>query len=428
MQSQEELRPAGETEPSSASSSEPSSAVSSESPSDRSGGGPADLPSPSSATGGAPDSALDERAQDLLLAGQEAFEQGDYERAMALLDSAETFTPNASVVPYNRGRVYTALNRAPAARSAFEEAIRRNPSYPEARRRLGDLELDRGNLNSALDYYRGEEEIEPTSHLYVQMGETYSRLGRSDSARWAYERAIELDGSNANAHMMYGQFLEEIGNLEEAVSHSRRALELAPDRPNYQFAVGSQLYQRGRLEEAVPHLKDAADARLLHYPAQYNLGQALMRLGREEEAERYLARADSSRSLMDQITSAQSAASRNPRSVEQWIRLGELFRRAGERDRAVQAFNRAATLDPKNLRVHRNIGEMMLAEGDEEGAIRRFRSILQADRSRVEVWRKLARAYASAGDCDQARETVSTALDLNLDETRLDGVLDGTCR
>jgi predicted Zn-dependent protease len=187
------------------------------------------------------------------------------------------------------------------------------------------------------------------------------------------------------------------------------------------------LYQLGRLEEAVPHLKQAADARLLHYPAQYNLGQALMRLGREEEAERYLTRADSSRSLMDQITSAQSAASRNPESVDHWIRLGELFRRAGERDRAVQAFNRAASLDPTNLRVHQHVGEMMLEEGDPEGAIQRFRSILQADRTRTEVWRRLVRAYAAAGDCGQAREAVNTAREMNIGNAELEQVLANTC-
>ena len=227
--------------------------------------------------------------------------------------------------------------------------------------------------------------------------------------------------------MMYGQLLEELGRLDEALVHSKKALAIEPERTNYQFAVGSQLYQLGRLEEAVEYLKRAADGRLLHYPAQYNLGQALMRLGREQEARHYLARADSSRALMDLITNAQSIAAQNPDSVDEWIELGELFRRAGERDRAVQAFNRAAALDPENLRVQKNVGEMMLAEGDVRGAIRRFQSILRADRRRPDVWKNLGLAFAVAGRCDDARLALEVALEQEPGDTTVTDLLAGLC-
>lgn len=373
------------------------------------------------------DETLDPRAQDLLIEGQKAFQMGQYERAMALLDSAETFAPGAPVIPFNRGRVYTALNRVSAARKAFEEALERDPGYPEVRRRLGDIELQQGDLEEALDYYREEATIEPGAELYVNMGEAYYRLGKADSAQISYEKAIAADSTSAKAHMMYGQLLEELGRLNEALVHSKKALAIEPERTNYQFAVGSQLYQLGRLEEAVEYLKRAADGRLLHYPAQYNLGQALMRLGREHEARHYLARADSSRELMDLITNAQSIAVQNPNSVDDWIELGELFRRAGERDRAVQAFNRAAALDPENLRIQKNVGEMMLAEGDVRGAIRRFQSILRTDRRRPDVWKDLGLAFAVAGRCDDARLALEVALEHEPDDTTVTDLLAGLC-
>ncbi len=371
---------------------------------------------------------LDRRAQDLLVEGQLAFQQGNYERAMALLDSAETYAPGAPVIPFNRGRVYTALNLVDAARQAFHEAIERDPFYPEVRLRLGNLELESRNIEEALRYYRQEESIEPSSDLYVKMGESYYRMGEADSARIAYEEAIALDSSNATAHMMYGQLLEETGQLEQALQHSRRALSIEPHTSNYQYAVGSQLYQLGHLEESVEYLKQAADGHLLHYPAQNNLGQVLLRLGREDEANHYLARADSSRELMNQITTAQSVAAQNPTSVDDWIKLGELLRAADERDRAVQAFNRAASLQPDNLRVRKNVGEMMLAEGDVQGAIRMFQGILQTDRNRVDVWKNLALAYAAAGNCEDARRALRTAIEYRPGDGSLAAMMNGLCQ
>ena len=370
---------------------------------------------------------LDPRAQNLLIEGQKAFQTGQYELAMTLLDSAEAVAPGAPVIPFNRGRVYTALNRVSDAQSAFKEALDRDPGYPEVRRRLGDIELQAGNLEEALAYYREEAAIEPVSELFVNLGEAFYRLGKADSAQIFYERAVVVDSSNAKAHMMYGQLLEELGRLDEALVHSKRALAIEPDGTNYQFAVGSQLFQLGRLEESVPYLKSAADGRLLHYPAQYNLGQTLMRLGREDEARHYLARADSSRELMDLITNTQSIAARNSDSVDDWIQLGELFRRAGERDRAVQAFNRASALNPGNLRLQKNVGEMMLAEGDVRGAIRQFQSILNSDEHNPDVWKNLGLAFAVAGMCKDARLALEIALEQKPDDSGLEELLAGVC-
>jgi len=354
---------------------------------------------------------LPPRAQELLIEGQKAFQMGQYERAMVQLDSAEAFAPGAPVIPFNRGRVYTALNQIKAAQQEFKEAIRRDPGYPEIRLRLGDIELQEGNLEEALDYFRKEATIAPTTQLFVNMGEAYYKLGKADSARFSYESALVADSTNASAHMMYGQLLEELGRVDEALVHSKKALEIEPRTTNYQFAVGSQLFQLGQLEEAARYLKQAADGRLLHYPAQYNLGQVLTRLGREQEAQNYLARADSSRALMDRITNTQSIAAQNPNSEDGWIELGELFRDAGERDRAVQAFNRAAALDPANIRLQNNIGEMMLAEGDVRGAVQRFQDILRQDERQPEVWKNLGLAFAVAGLCEDARAALGIAIE-----------------
>lgn len=359
---------------------------------------------------------LDARVETFLLQGEEAFQSGSYERALALADSAEEYGSGVAVIYFFRGSIYTAMGRFNAAQEAYQRAIERDPEYPEAHLRMGDNAFQRGNHREAVRFYKKEEEIAPSSALYVKLGRAYAELGVADSARLAYEQAVAQDSTNADAHMMFGQFLEEVGEIEAALDHSRKALSLQPEHPNYQYAVGSQLYQIGELEEAAEHLKRAADERLLHYPAQYNLGQVLMRLNREDEANYYLARGDSARELMDQISSAQDAISRNPDDIEHWIRLGELYRAADAPDQALETLKRAASVEPENLSVQRNVAELLLANGNTKEAIRRFEAILDADPSRVDARLNLGRAYAEAGNCDEARRSWETVLKYRPDD------------
>jgi len=354
---------------------------------------------------------VDSRVKPFLVEGSKALDRGNYQRALALADSAEKYEPNLPLISFFRGSVYAEQNKLGAARTAYRTVLELDSTYPEARLKLGNIAFDRGKFRTALRLYRGEQKVSATSALHVKIARTYQKLGVADSARTAYEEALALDSTNANAHMMYGQFLEDQGELETALTHSRRALALNPENTNYQFAVGSQLYRTGHLEEAARHLERAADQRLLHSAAQYNLGQVLRRLGRTEEAERYFARADTARRLIEEISSAQEEASRNPNRVGSWVKLGELYREARALDRALEAFDRAARLRPRNLTVQHRIAEILLQKGQIEDATQRLRAILDADRSFGKAWLDLGRAYAAEGQCDEARRAWRRALD-----------------
>lgn len=370
----------------------------------------------------------DSRVKPFLVKGSKALQQGNYQRALALADSAEDYDPDLPLIAFFRGSVYAEQNRLDAARQAYRRVLELDPTYPEARLKLGNIAFDRGKFRTALRLYRKEQEVSASSSLHVKIARTYQKLGVADSARGAYEEALALDSTNANAHMMYGQFLEDQGALETALAHSRRALAISPENTNYQFVVGAQLYRTGHLEEAARHLKRAADQRLLHSAAQYNLGQVLRRLGRPEEADYYFARADTARRLIEEISSAQEQASQTPNRVDSWMRLGDLYREARAFDRALQAFGRAARVRPRSLAVQHRIATTLLAKGQTEDAIQRFRAILDADRSFAKAWLDLGRAYATDGRCEEARQAWRQALDHQSTSDAAKEHLNSACR
>jgi hypothetical protein len=109
-----------------------------------------------------------------------------------------------------------------------------------------------------------------------------------DQATAAYERAIELDPSVAEAHVNLGRQLHIAGEPGRAEPHYREAVRLDPDDPTPHFNLGVLLEESGRREEAVHAYRQA----ILRDPdfadAHCNLGLLLESLGRRQDAMRHL--------------------------------------------------------------------------------------------------------------------------------------------
>ncbi len=353
---------------------------------------------------------VDPRAVGFLIEGQRALERGVHSAALALSDSAERYAPGLADVHFLRGAIYTKLNQGEIARAAYETVLQLDPEYKGAHYNLGLNAFYQGKLRDAIDFFKAEEVLEATSNLYLEMGRAYAKLGEPDSARAAYEQSIALDSTNATAFMWLGQHYEEMGELDQALEVSKAGLKLRPDNLDYKYLIGSLLFRTERAEEALPYLEPVALQRPWHHGAQYNFGQVLMRLGREQEAQRYFVQADSAQQLTQRINEAQQQVDMHPDSLDYWVNLGVLFRRAGQLDRAVEAYQVAAALEPRNLFLQNNLAILSMERGDYGAAIRRYQAILSIDSTLADVWLNLGVAYANSGYNDQARQAWQNTL------------------
>jgi len=107
-------------------------------------------------------------------------------------------------------------------------------------------------------------------------------------ARLAYEKAIELDPTHADAHVNLGRMLHEQGIAAAAEPHYRAALAVFPDHDTAAFNLGVALEDLGRISDALQAYRHALSLDPENADAHYNLAGIYERRGEKQAALRHL--------------------------------------------------------------------------------------------------------------------------------------------
>lgn len=206
--------------------------------------------------------------------GAVLFEQGRYAEALseyglALAPIIEAFENGQDVDPVharafrNLGAIHVQNESWEGASVAYARAVSLQPEDPSSqfqlgmvRFRLGDAEAARSALERVLEL---SDEGRPTAHLVL------AKIARQDerhedATRHAEVAVEELDGSDReDALVLLAETRSLLGRSEEARDAYRRLLDLAPDRVEALVGLGIELRRSGRVEEARPLLQRARE-------------------------------------------------------------------------------------------------------------------------------------------------------------------------
>jgi len=354
--------------------------------------------------------AANPKAPQFLIQAQDAFSQKLYNAALILADSAEAYAPNLADVYFLRGLIYTEVRRYNEAATAYQKVLAFDPRYQGAWINLGSTVMRQGDSRKALEYYHNELKYYPTAATYHQIGRVYTKLGKLDSARYAFHNSIAADSSFSTAYLRLAELYKQEGDLDKALQWARQGLQREPENLNYRYFIGSLLVLHNQLPDAVTELEAVIKARPWHYWANYNLGQALVRLGRDEEGKRYLSKAESLQAELKNIQDWENLVENNPDQLMLWVNYGEALNRAGRVDEAIEAFQVALALEPRFMALENNLAILFMMRGDTAKAVAHYRSILQRQPALSDAWLNLGVVYARGGKIEAAREAWKNVL------------------
>lgn len=176
----------------------------------------------------------EERLDELFAAGVGANREGAHDDAVTYFTLAAGLDPNCAECHYNAGVAHSALERWPAAESAFRDALAVRPDYPAAYYGLANVLNRSGRPEDAADA-RDEATRLTLAALEAgrrQAAESVARgvalldAGRPEEARRRFAEAVDGNPGYAPAYYWLGVALTEVGRPGPALTALRRAVSL----------------------------------------------------------------------------------------------------------------------------------------------------------------------------------------------------------
>jgi tetratricopeptide (TPR) repeat protein len=125
----------------------------------------------------------------------------------------------------------------------------------------------------------------------VLVGKWYSWQGALDDAKLWFEKAVQVNPRNNNAHYLLGLVHWDKGEMPAAADAFARAARLRPDKVLFRERLVQALRARERYEETLPHIEFVLE----HKPQDVNYwiyyGEALQNVNRQEDANEAFRRA-----------------------------------------------------------------------------------------------------------------------------------------
>ena len=304
------------------------------------------------------------------------------------------------------GRLDRVLNNSVDAEAAFKQAIAVDPDNEDAVTGLASVYSDRGDARSASDLLDKLTKKNPSARAYLSLATNYEQMKEYSLAADALKKAINLDPTHLEWNEQLGQYLALAGRYDEALETYRDLSKEAPQEAGPYLGMAQIYIEQQKYAQAHQMLDKAKELEPDNVEAKYNEVQLLEQEGKIPEAIAALT------DLLDSTTrKTYDAAQRDVRGrmVE---KLGALYERNHQYDKAVDAFHQMIVLDPgKSARAealivdtYRTAKNFPKAEQESDAASKKYPN----DRTLREV---RAQLLTDEGKTAQAVAELKTLLD-----------------
>lgn len=353
-----------------------------------------------------PCGAQDEFATLIRTASGEAA-QSNYSAAMADVQAAIALVPGNPEGWYQLGLLRGQMGDFAGAESAFGQALRLQPEFPEAHYNLGltliadpQRKLD---WPAAIAEFRAALKYRPDyADALNLLGAGLTSTGDIGGAIVELRRATQLRPALAEAHFNLAIALEENDSLEEAAMEYQAAVAAKGAYPEAAAALGKLLFRMGKTAQAEEELIKAVTLNPDLGDAHYVLARVLQALQKTKDAEVEFAIAES---LSQRLPSAMQSSQLSNQALDMAAK--------GEFRAAADMLHKAIALKPDYGIPHYNLGLILADQGDLPGAAQELAKAISLLPGEAKPWYQLGRVLRRSGDDRNAVLALSWAVRLS---------------
>jgi tetratricopeptide (TPR) repeat protein len=286
------------------------------------------------------------------VADQVHFALGTDDKNLAALYGAARMNPYDSAVQARIASAETEAGRRDEAVTALTRAVALSPRNAALQHACARAMIADGRYADAYEHYRKMLEIFPRDpNALVNYGLLAARLNQPEEAIDSWQRAVDVDPSQVNAHLYLAEAFDQRGELASATRHWRSFLDIAAHLDD--SAVTPQQKASAEIQLADDDTRlNQTNAALAEYASAISLTERAKDAKLESVALAHLA------DLQEKAGSAQAAAGSYQRGLVldakigdphaeafDWFNYGQFLRRRGLRDDLAYAcFVRAESL------------------------------------------------------------------------------------
>jgi len=320
----------------------------------------------------------------------------EWARAKSVLSEAidvSSGKQKAKALTY-RGMTLVNLTDTIAGQLDFEAAINLAPDYILPRIYLALIApRDEDKLVEITKVIRLKESYAP-AHYY--RGVILERLGLPQEARIAFERALQLNPSDAELSSLLGSFYinnDLIAEAEQFFNLVYGQDTVAPQSFFYQAKIASR---KDDLSKAINLYNKAIEASGNNYAEAYhNLGVLHKRNNASIEA----------------IAAYKSAIRLRPNYEGAWYNLGLAYRGLAKNEEAIQAYEMALSINPLATKSMYNLAAIYSDLDQDEQAVDLWEKIITVDPDYAKAWYNLGLNHQKKGRYQESVDTYNRMLE-----------------
>lgn len=397
-------------------------------------------------------------------------QQQNNSAAIGVLDALVASHPDDSESQFLYARALESLDRKEESIEAYEKLIDRDPEQEMAFLRLGDLYLEKNDLDNAFRVYSKLLEHFPYSYAgHFFIGKIYSFRKEYDLAEQHIRRTLDLvpgleepNYELAEIYKIKEEHQKAIdiyrGILDQNPKNLFAALELAVlylekgftteatallknvgaesyNDPALFRIIGQEYLEQNRFEAAGmllgEMLKSAPEGSGLSYLLGIALvgsedkAEAIERFKQVDESSRFFIRSAIQIALLYQETGRTDLAidhikkviEKDSNNSDLYLYLGMFYEEIELLAEASQTLQEGLRINPKHIQLHFRLGVVFDKLKQRDQSIEQMKAVIQLDQQHVNALNYLGYTYADMGiHLDEAEKLIVTALELKPDD------------
>lgn len=237
------------------------------------------------------------------------------------------------------------------------------PTNDNAWYRLAECRSALSQPNEAIEAAQHALSLKRNDPRYHRLlGQLYAFKCDYAKAKTYLDRALTLDGSDAEAHYamakLYLSRSPSDRDVEDARVQAQRAVDIAPYLPQVHVILGEVALRENKTEEAVRHFREALKIDGEDEQATYKLADAYRQQGNMDEVRRltdhFQRQSDLRRGIRDLI----DRIKHRPKDPELRLRVARLLREHGEFARAANQYQVLLGLQPDHKIAQQELNEL----------------------------------------------------------------------